>query len=67
MAHVGGGGKCGYSMNNCQRCSGCESQGGRDTGKIGLGWLKVSRCMLAAWLGRLILSRCESRRERDTG
>jgi hypothetical protein len=32
LAHVGGGGKCGYSVNNCQRCSGCESQGGRDTG-----------------------------------
>jgi hypothetical protein len=67
LAHVGGGGICSYSLNNCRRCSGCESQGGRDTGQIGFGWPKDSRCMLAAWLGRLKLSRCESQRERDTG
>jgi hypothetical protein len=53
---LGEGGKCGYSLNNCRRCSGCESDGGRDTGKIvaiELGRPKVSRCMLAAWFGRL--------------
>jgi hypothetical protein len=29
---LGEGGKCGYSVNICQRCSGCESEGGRDPG-----------------------------------